>query len=177
MPIKEKNKTDKLNNYSIGQKMDLILETGQLLMENGADTNRITLTMKRVAKSMGICESNVHIHITYTTIMLNICEGNHSVTRFQKCIKHGLDMTVVSAVSKLAWNFSKHAYTLNEYRHYLHFNSCRSRFFYGLWIVAGAGLGCGAFCKLFGGDLISSFYTAICAMIGFKINTLCKKFD
>jgi len=40
----------------IGYKLHLLLHTGQLLMESGADTNRIARDMTRAAAFMGIPE-------------------------------------------------------------------------------------------------------------------------
>ena len=86
---------------AIGKKMDLILTTGQLLMENGADTNRIVRDMKRVAAYMGIDEKQFHLHIMYTTLMLNISDSIHSHTSFRKCLKHAVDMRIISAISNV----------------------------------------------------------------------------
>ena len=49
----------------IGQKAELILTVGQLLMENGADTPQIVRDMKRVAAYMGIPAEKFHLHIMY----------------------------------------------------------------------------------------------------------------
>ena len=43
----------------IGRKLHLLLHTGQLLMEGGADTNRIVRDMMRAAVFMGIPEPQV----------------------------------------------------------------------------------------------------------------------
>ena len=43
----------------IGYKMQLLLHLGQLLMESGADTNRIVRDMTRAAVSMGIPDANI----------------------------------------------------------------------------------------------------------------------
>ena len=50
----------------IGQKAELLLSVGQLLMENGADTGQIVRDMKRVAAYMGIPAEKFHLHIMYT---------------------------------------------------------------------------------------------------------------
>ena len=68
----------------IYKKTELLLSTGQLLLENGADTIRIIRDMKRVAAYMGIGEDKLTLHIVYTTLMLNISDDNHSYTNFRK---------------------------------------------------------------------------------------------
>ena len=64
----------------IGKKTELLLLTGQLLMENGADTIRIIRDMNRVAAYMGIKKEQFNLHIMYTTIMINISDEEHSYT-------------------------------------------------------------------------------------------------
>ncbi|MDQ0203306.1 threonine/serine ThrE exporter family protein [Pectinatus haikarae] len=163
--------------FEIGRKLLLILKTGQILMESAADTNRITRTMKRVAAFMGITAGTLHIHITYTTIMINISDGNHSITKFQKCIKHGINMTKISAVSKLSWKSIEKNYTLDQYETELNRIFTLKKQYTAIFIAIGAGLACGGFSKLFGGDWIAFFYTAVCASIGFLLRSYCNKLD
>ena len=87
----------------IGPKMHLLLHTGQLLMENGADSDRTVRDMMRAAAFMGISKDRIHQHVMYTTLMLNVNDTRHSYTEFRKCTKHGVNMTTLSAVSKLTW--------------------------------------------------------------------------
>ena len=91
----------------IGQKAELILTVGQLLMENGADTSQIVRDMKRVAAYMGISAEKFHLHIMYTTLMLNISDETQSHTSFRKCVKHAVNMCVISAISRLTWRAMK----------------------------------------------------------------------
>lgn len=161
----------------IGQKLQLLLRTGQILMENGANTNRIVRTMKRVAAYMYIPEDRLHIHITYTTIMANVSDGNHSITKFQKCFKHGIDMAIISAISKLSIRALEQDYSLEEYNRQLDTFFDRDRFYKSLLVTVGAGFACGGFCKLFGCDWPAFFYTSICAMAGFYIRHQCKRMD
>lgn len=50
--------------------MQLILDIGQLMMENGASSKRVVRDMLRAAAYLGIYWENVQIHITYSTIMI-----------------------------------------------------------------------------------------------------------
>ena len=159
----------------IGYKMQLLLHLGQLLMESGADTNRIVRDMTRAAVSMGIPDANMQLHIMYTTLMLNIGDGDHSYTSFRKCRRHGINMTIISAVSKLTWRAIEEHYSLKQYESEL--NRIQQletqRHYSALFSAVGAGLACGGFCILFGGDWIAFFCTALCAAIGFGIRGYC----
>lgn len=156
----------------IGQKAELLLTVGQLLMENGADTSQIVRDMKRVAAYMGIDAEKFHLHIMYTTLMLNISDEHHSHTSFRKCVKHAVNMRIISAVSKLTWRAMKEHYTLDEFKGELAAVTTRPRYPHIVSICA-AGSGCGAFCTLFGCDFNAAIYTAISAIIGKVIQMQC----
>ena len=65
-------------------KLRILLTMGQLLMENGADSSRIMRILMRSAAYMGIPWHKVNLHITYTTLMLNISDEDHSYTSFKR---------------------------------------------------------------------------------------------
>ncbi|WP_196593546.1 threonine/serine exporter family protein [Pectinatus sottacetonis] len=159
--------------FEIGRKLLLILKTGQILMESAADTSRIARTMKRVSAFMMIPQKALHIHITYTTIMISISDGNHSITKFQKCLRHSIDMKKISALSKLSWTAMEKNYSLDEYEANLKKIAESHKEYISTFVAIGAGFACGGFCKLFGCDWVAFFYTAFCAMIGFRIRFLC----
>ena len=52
------------SSLSIRDKMKLILDTGQLMMESGAGSKRIVRDMLRDAEWLGILWEDVEIHIT-----------------------------------------------------------------------------------------------------------------
>ena len=160
---------------AIGKKTELILTTGQLLMENGADTNRIVRDMKRVAAYMGIDEKQFNLHIMYTTLMLNISDETHSYTNFRKCLKHAVDMRIISAISKLTWRALRDHYTLEEYEDNLKTIASKPRYYSETQVLIATGLACGAFCGLFGCDLNAFFYTALCSMFGKFVQINCHK--
>ena len=156
----------------IGQKAELLLTVGQLLMENGADTSQIVRDMARVAAYMGIDADKFHLHIMYTTLMLNISDEHHSHTSFRKCPKHAVNMRIISAVSRLTWRAMKEHYTLDEFKGELESVSKRPR--YPHWVsVLAAGSGCGAFCTLFGCDFNAAIYTAVSAIIAKIVQMQC----
>ena len=100
---------------TIGRRVDLLLRTGQLLVESAADTNRIVRNMKRVAAYLGIPEEKLHIDVSYTMLQVNVSDDQYSYTKFQKCEKHGINMSAISEVSKLSWRAIEEDYTLDRY--------------------------------------------------------------
>ena len=157
----------------IGQKSELILTAGQLLLENGATADRVARDTRRVAAFMGIPAEKFHLHIMYTTLMLNISDERQSHTSFRKCMKHGVDMRIISAISKLTWRALREHYTLEEFKDALKKVAERPRY-YVLWQnLLATGVACGAFCILFGCDLQAALYTAFCAALGKFVQVRC----
>ena len=85
------------------RKLDLLLRTGQLLVESAADTNRVVRNLNRVAAYLGLPEEKLHIDVSYTMLVVNVSDGLHSFSKFQKCEKHGINMTAISVVT--GWRF------------------------------------------------------------------------
>lgn len=97
------------------RKLDLLLRTGQLLVESAADTNRVVRNLNRVAAYLGLPEEKLHIDVSYTMLVVNVSDGLHSFSKFQKCEKHGINMTAISEISKLSWRAIENDYSLDQY--------------------------------------------------------------
>lgn len=159
----------------IHRKMDLLLFLGRLLMENGANTNQIVRDVMRASTYMGIPRNYVHMHITYTTLMLNIHTDERSYTAFHKTLHHGVNMTTLSFLSKLTWRALDQNYTLDEFESQLNeIASTPLKYPMPLLAVA-AGTACGAFAINFGGDLLSAIGTIISALVGFYARRWCNQ--
>ena len=70
------------NSTLMGRKVDLLLRTGQILVESAADTNRIVRNMKRVAAYLGIPEEMLHIDVSYTMLQVNVSDDRFSYTKY-----------------------------------------------------------------------------------------------
>ena len=97
------------------RKLDLLLKTGQMLVESAADTNRIIRNMNRVAAFLGLPEEHLHVYVQFNMLMVNLSDGEHSFTKFQRCTKHGINMTTISLISKLSWQAIAEDYTIEQY--------------------------------------------------------------
>lgn len=152
----------------IGRKVELLLQTGKLLMENGANSNHIARDIFRVAAYMGIPTQLLQIHLTHSTVMINIHDGERSYTAFQKALHHRVNMTILSAVSKLTWAAIDQNYSLDEYESELNritWLPLRYAPFYTLL----ASVSCSSFTVLFGGSWLAALVTALCSAIGFYV--------
>ena len=153
----------------IRRRLDLLLRTGQLLVESSADTSRIMRNMKRTAAYLGLSEENLHIHITYNMLMVNFSDETHSFSKFQRCVHHGINMTAISAISKLSWRAIKEDYSLDKYEEEFEKIKNRKRNYTPWQVAIGAGFACGGFCVQFGCDWPAFFYASIAAILGFRL--------
>jgi uncharacterized membrane protein YjjP (DUF1212 family) len=153
----------------IRRKLDLLLRTGEILVASGADTSRILRNMHRTAAYLGLPEENLHIYVTYNMLQVNLSDEAHSLCKFQRCDVHGINMTAISAISKLSWRAIREDYTLDKYEEELENICTRPRNYTTNQVAIGAGFACGGFCIQFGCDWIAFFYASIAAMVGFRL--------
>lgn len=158
------------------RKLDLLLRTGKMLVESAADTNRVVRNMKRVAAYLGLPEANLHIDVSYTMLAVNLSDESYSFSKFQKCEKHGINMTALSEISRLSWRAIEEDYSLDRYEEELERIGGKPRNYPPLLVAVCAGFACGGFCKLFGCDWVAFFFASLCAFIGFRVRTRCLEF-
>ena len=158
----QKNDYEKL----LRRKLDLLLKTGQMLVESAADTNRILRNMNRVAAFLGLPEEHLHIYVQFNMLMVNLSDGEHSFTKFQRCSKHGINMTTISLVSRLSWRAIEEDYSIEKYAEELEKIRQRPRNYTPLQVAIGTGFACGGFCIQFGCDWTAFFYASFAAAIG-----------
>lgn len=151
------------------RKLDLLLRTGKILVESSADTSRIMRNMKRTAAYLGLNEEQLHIHITYNMLMVNLSDGTHSFSKFQRCDKHGIEMHAISDISKLSWSAIKEDYSLDRYEEELNKIATRKRSYTHWQVAIAAGFACGGFCIQFGCDWSAFFYASFAAALGFRL--------
>ena len=164
------------DNKTLNYKMKLLLDIGQALMENGADCARVIRDMKRAAVHLRIPAENIQSHITYTTLMLNICDDERSFTQFRKCMKHGVNLAVLAAVSKLTWRILRGNTPIAATENAIARIRARALCYPHWGIALGAAVGSGGSCKLFGGSWEESLVAAIAALMGFIAHRLSNKY-
>lgn len=151
------------------RELDLLMRTGELLVASGADTSRILRNLHRTAAYLGLPDENLHIHVTYNMLQVNLSDEEHSLSKFQRCDRHGINMTAISAVSKLSWRAIKEDYSLDKYEEELERISSKPRNYTINQVAVGAGFACGGFCIQFGCDWTAFFYASIAAIVGFRL--------
>ncbi len=166
------NNTELTREQLIRHKLDLQLRTGQLLVESAADTNRIMRNMKRTAAFLGLPEEHLHIYVQFNMLMVNLSDNEHSFTKFQRCDKHGINMTTISLISKLSWKAIREDYSIERYAEELEAIASRPRNYTPVQVAIGTGFACGGFCIQFGCDWTAFFYASFAAAIGMYLRGL-----
>ena len=150
-------------------KLDLLLRTGSVLVESAADTSRIMRNMKRTAAYLGLDERYLHLYINYNVLMVNYSDETRSLTKFQRCVKHGINLTSISLISKLTWRAIREDYSLEKYEEELEKIKSLPRSFTPWQVAIGGGFACGGFCIQFGCDWTAFFYCSLAAILGFRL--------
>ena len=174
--LEEKNEVLENPFIHIHRKLDVLLNIGKLLMECGADTNRIIEEMLKAATFMGIPHNYLNIHISYTTIMVNLLHKERSITVFRKTPVHVPNMAMINAVSKLTWRAFERHYSLTTYEQLI--SKLDSTIpVYPDWIKGIAcALGSAGLAFLYSGDMIAFIVTVICSLIGYFGRALSVRF-
>ena len=165
MDVKQLDYSEK----TLRRKLDLLLRTGQILMESSADSSRVKRNMERTAAYLGLPKENLHINIDYYMLQVNVSDEFHSFSKMQRCDKHVINMLAIQEISRLSWLAIQEDYSLDRYEEELE-KIANGRRFYTDWMIAiGAGLACGGFCIQFGCDWTAFCYASIAAILGNRL--------
>lgn len=173
--LEEKNEVLETPFIHIHRKLDVLLNIGKLLMECGADTGRISSEIQQAATFMGIPHSYLNIHISYTTIMINIFHQERSITVFRKTPVHIPNMAMINAVSKLTWRAFERHYSLTTYERLMK-KLQHTIPIYPDWLKGIAcSLGSAGLAFLYSADIIALAVTFICSLCGYFIRNLSQR--
>lgn len=127
-----------------------LLEAGALLMGSGANTNRIRLTIKRIASHYGF---QVDFLITHRAILLNLrdAEGNFFFNRIKHTYAIVPNFRLLSGISTLSWRIVDEDLSLP--RAWEELKNLKSVPKYPrVLVLAMVALACASFCRLAGGN-------------------------
>jgi len=154
-------KTLKEDAQSVG---NILLEIGALLMSSGANSNRIRVTMERIANGLGY---KTELLITHRALMLTIIEKDqqHFFSRLKRTSPHGVNFRVVSGISHLSWNVLEQSWTVAQISAEVH--RLKALPHYPRLVVLGlVGMAGAAFCRIFGGGYIEMVVAFLATVAG-----------
>lgn len=145
--------------------VDLSLWAGQLLLQYGAESQRVEETIHQLATSLG-CDW-VDILVSPNVIIITTTSGQEFRTKVRRVVDFRVDFSVVSAVNDLKYRVTNDEMDRISLRKELERIS-RAERHYNRWVVIGmVGLACAAFSRLFEGDwpiFVMTFLSSATAM-------------
>lgn len=139
-----------LDRDSLTDVVDLALWTGQLLMENGAESQRVEETVRMIGAGLG-CDWG-DVFVSHNALMVSHSSGGEFRTKLRRLNQPGVNMDLVAAISSLTHRVMEGKYDRVKVRAELQRISTTQRL-YNRWLTAlVVGLACAAFSRLFGGD-------------------------
>ena len=131
--------------------VELSLWTGQLLLQNGAETSRVEEAVHRLGTSLG-CDW-LDVWVSSTAIVITTSSAAEFRTKVRRVVRFGgVNMDLLADVLLLTKRVEKGELNRAEYRRRLQEAHNKPRQ-YGRWLVTFAvGIACGSFSLLFGGD-------------------------
>jgi uncharacterized membrane protein YjjP (DUF1212 family) len=139
---------EKPNKYELGE---MLLEIGSLLMVSGANTERVKITINRIASSFE-CSTDLMItnHALMVTVRYN--DKTKTFTSVKWVPNMHLNFNLIADISTMSWKIIEEKWTverINDEIKLLNTNALYPRILV-LFLVALAGA---SFCRLLGGEL------------------------
>ncbi|HSD07574.1 threonine/serine exporter family protein [Flavobacterium sp.] len=136
----------KPNKYELGE---MLLEIGSLLMVAGANTERVKITISRIAEAFG-CGSDLMItnHALMITVRYN--DENKTFTSVKWVPNMHLNFNLIADISTMSWKIVEEKWSVERINNEIKLLDRRPLYprFLVLFLVSLAGA---AFCRLFGG--------------------------
>jgi uncharacterized membrane protein YjjP (DUF1212 family) len=147
--------------------IDLALWAGYLLLAYGAECQRVEETVYRLSTAFG-CDG-VEVFVATNAIQLTVTSGGEFRTRIRRVHSLGVNMTTISAVSRLSRRVEQGELDRAAVRSELERISSMPHH-YNRWMVAAmVGLACAAFSRLFGGDWAVFGVTFLSSWVGMLV--------
>lgn len=147
--------------------IDLVLWAGQLLLQHGAETQRIEETVHRMGTALG-CDW-LDVLISPNALVVTASSGGEFRTKTRRVVAIGVNMDVITQINTLSRQVSAGLLDASMLRAELRRISDMPRL-YNRWLSAGViALSCAAYSQLFGGDWVVFAVTLMAAFLAMLI--------
>jgi uncharacterized membrane protein YjjP (DUF1212 family) len=141
--------------------MKLALLAGEILLSNGAETNRVEDTMRRILSNAGFPDAETFV--VSTGLIVGIPTEAGDVTSVKRITKHSYDVQKLIQVNDISRSIAENRLAPDEAAAKLEeIRSGTSGYAYSFVKLFAAGIACGCFTYLFGGgltDCLNAFFT------------------
>jgi uncharacterized membrane protein YjjP (DUF1212 family) len=139
-----------LDREVLAEVVSLALTAGQLLIENGAESQRVEQTVRAVGIGLGADWGDVLV--SHNAIMVTHISGGEFRTKVRRVTIGGVNMSLIEAISHLTHRVEEGKFDRLGVRTELE-RICRRPRHYNRWLtIVAVGLACAAFSRLFGSD-------------------------
>lgn len=148
------------NIQALGQSL---LHIGTLLMSSGANTERIKMTLNRIANAF---DCQVEVAINYSSILLTLTnEQDAFFFSLKKVPFYRINFKMVSGISRMSWQVVEQGWTIDQINKEI--DRLDSLSYYSKWIVLSVlGIAGASFCKLAGGSFTDMLVVFIATFLG-----------
>lgn len=156
MHYPEKSKRDRI--------ATVLLEIGSLMMSSGANTERIRVTLQRIAFAWGY---NLELMITHRALIITIMDekGESAFSKIKRIGPHTVNFSIVSNISHMSWNVSEGNWTVEEVVEEV--ERLKKTPHFKRWLVLClVGLSDAAFCFLLNGGFVAMLISFVATVIG-----------
>ncbi len=148
--VSENNPITPLDREALADVIDLALGAGQLLMENGAESQRVEETVRALGVDLG-CDWG-DVLVSHNAIMVTQVSGDEFRTKIRRMRAAGVNMSLIKAISHLTHRVEEGKFDRFQVRAELERIRDTPRA-YNRWLtLLMVGLACAAFSRLFGAD-------------------------
>ncbi len=141
---------------------DLVLRMGIILLENGAEINRVFETMKRVSDKLGVKDFNAFV--LTNSIFLNGTHGDNNFARVKFLPSYAINFKKICGVNQLSRDICKGDVTEDEIEDKLaEIESIKPSHLIKRTLACA--VGCGAFCYMAGGALLDCVAAMIIGLV------------
>jgi uncharacterized membrane protein YjjP (DUF1212 family) len=160
-----------LDRTALAEIVELALWTGRLLMAGGAETQRVEEGVRTIGVGLGADWGNVVI--THSAIIVTYFGGGDFRTKVLSVPPAGVDMSLIEAMSHLCHRVDRGELDAAQVRAALRRIEEAKRAYSDRLKSLAAGLGCAAFCRLFGGDWPSFGVTFAASSLAMLVRLAC----
>lgn len=165
--LKQQNQKPQMAHDDLRDVISLSLWAGQMLLQNGADSQRVEETIHRLGTSLG-CDW-LDIVIMPDAIIASTVNNKEFRTKVRRAPNRGVNMQTIAEISDVSYRAANNELTRFTLRAELR-RIDNLPHNYNRWLVVfGVGLACAAFSRLFGGDWLVFFVTLLASSIAMFI--------
>ncbi|MGB1286153.1 MAG: threonine/serine exporter family protein [Aggregatilineales bacterium] len=150
-PVDSSTPKDALEHDALRDVITLSLWAGQMMLQNGADSQRVEETVHHLGTGLG-CDW-LDILVMPHAIMVTTTSNQEFRTRIRRAPGRGVNMSLIAAISDLSYQVNQGDVDRCQLRDALREIDTMPRNYNRWQVVFAVGLSCAAFSRLFGGDI------------------------